>query len=57
MDDLLIDLDSKVILEAHLQCAAYEMPLTKEDSSYFGDRMLEICESRLQKDDDGWSEL
>lgn len=54
MDDLLIDLDSKVTLEAHLQCAAFEMPLTEDDAAYFGPRMLEICESRLMKDEDGW---
>ncbi|KAI0374726.1 DEAD/H helicase [Pilatotrama ljubarskyi] len=53
-DDLLIDLDSKVILEAHLQCAGHEMPLTGEDEVYFGPLMKEICETRLVKDKEGW---
>lgn len=53
-DDLIVDLDSKVILEAHLQCAAYEMPLTGEDEVYFGPSMKEICETKLVKDKEGW---
>ncbi|KAI5124321.1 hypothetical protein M0805_008928 [Coniferiporia weirii] len=53
-EDLFIDLDSKVVLEAHLQCAAYEMPLTDEDSVYFGPYLHELCETRLMKDADGW---
>ncbi|KAL1758264.1 hypothetical protein FB107DRAFT_207459 [Schizophyllum commune] len=54
IEDLVIDLESKVVLEAHLQCAAHEMPLSARDDVYFGPQMLEICESRLSKDDDGW---
>ncbi|KAI8998791.1 DEAD/H helicase [Trametes punicea] len=53
-DDLIVDLESKVILEAHLQCAGHEMPLTDEDEMYFGPSMKEICETRLVKDKDGW---
>ncbi|KAI0831138.1 DEAD/H helicase [Trametes gibbosa] len=53
-DDLVVDLDSNVILEAHLQCAGYEMPLTDEDEVYFGPSMKQICETRLVKDKDGW---
>ena len=53
-DDLLVDLDSRVILEAHLQCAAFEMPLTEEDSTYFGSRLQQICDACLSKDKDGW---
>ncbi|OJT01605.1 ATP-dependent helicase HRQ1 [Trametes pubescens] len=53
-DDLMVDLDSKVILEAHLQCAGYEMPLTGEDEAYFGPSMKEICETKLIKDEEGW---
>lgn len=49
-----IDLDSAVIIEAHLQCAGQEMPLSADDSIYFGPQMLEICGSRLAKDNDGW---
>ena len=53
-DELVIDLDSKIILEAHLQCAAHEMPLTAEDEKYFGSNMVEICEAKLAKDKEGW---
>ncbi|PIL23843.1 hypothetical protein GSI_13594 [Ganoderma sinense ZZ0214-1] len=53
-NDLVIDLDNKVILEAHLQCAAHEMPLTAEDEKYFGTSMAEICETKLSKDKEGW---
>ncbi|CDO70744.1 hypothetical protein BN946_scf184798.g59 [Trametes cinnabarina] len=53
-DDLIVDLDSKVILEAHLQCAAHEMPLTADDEVYFGPSMKELCETSLVKDQDGW---
>ena len=54
MDDLLIELDSKVILEAHLQCAAHEIPLTTEDEQYFGPLTKEICKRSLAKDNEGW---
>ncbi|KAI0664969.1 P-loop containing nucleoside triphosphate hydrolase protein [Cubamyces menziesii] len=53
-NDLIVDLDSKVILEAHLQCAAHEMPLMDDDETYFGPLMKEICEARLVKDKEGW---
>ncbi|KDQ60612.1 hypothetical protein JAAARDRAFT_555490 [Jaapia argillacea MUCL 33604] len=52
--DLVIDLESKIILEAHLQCAAHEMPLTLEDEKYFGPLTKELCETKLSKDKDGW---
>lgn len=55
MDDLLVELDSKVILEAHLQCAAHEIPLSIEDERYFGPLTKEICERSLVKDTEGWS--
>ena len=50
----MIDLDSKVILEAHLQCAAHEMPLCKGDDVYFGPSLGELCDAKLRRDDDGW---
>lgn len=53
-DDLIVDLESKVILEAHLQCAGYEMPLSLEDEKYFGPMTRELCESYLLRDEDGW---
>ncbi|KAG6833473.1 hypothetical protein H0H87_006045 [Tephrocybe sp. NHM501043] len=51
--DLIIDLESRPLLEAHLQCAAQEMPLSSEDGKYFGALFKEICESHLVKDEDG----
>jgi DEAD/DEAH box helicase domain-containing protein len=54
VEDLIVDLESKVILEAHLQCAGHEMPLCLEDGAYFGPLTREICETKLQKDDEGW---
>jgi DEAD/DEAH box helicase domain-containing protein len=49
-----IDLGNKIVLEAHLQCAGNEMPLSKEDEVYFGPLFREICETRLSEDDEGW---
>ncbi|KAG1730617.1 DEAD H helicase [Suillus lakei] len=54
MDDLTVDIESKVIIEAHLQCAAHEMPLSKDDVVYFGASLGELCDSKLRKDKDGW---
>ena len=53
-NDLLIELDNKIILESHLQCAAHEIPLTEEDTAYFGPKLLDACESCLEKDKEGW---
>ncbi|KAI0340501.1 DEAD/H helicase [Trametopsis cervina] len=54
INELAIDLDSRVIIEAHLQCAGQEMPLCLDDAKYFGTQMKDICETSLKKDDDGW---
>ena len=54
MNDLMIDLDNKVILEVHLQCAAHEMPLCKGDDVYFGTSLGELCDAKLTRDKDGW---
>ncbi|KAG1819521.1 DEAD H helicase [Suillus subaureus] len=54
IDDLTVDIESKVIIEAHLQCAAHEMPLSKDDIFYFGASLGELCDSKLRKDKDGW---
>lgn len=54
MDDLTVDIESKVVIEAHLQCAAHEMPLSKDDAFYFGASLGELCDSKLRKDKDGW---
>jgi len=54
LDELVIDLDSKEIIEAHLQCAAHELPLSKSDTAFFGPLLPEICDNKLTKDGDGW---
>lgn len=55
MDDLVIDTENNVILEAHLQCASHEVPLTLDDEKYFGPLTKDVCEMKLSKDKDGWS--
>ncbi|CAE7103621.1 unnamed protein product [Rhizoctonia solani] len=53
--ELLIDLDNKVMLESHLQCAAHEMPIHSiHDQPYFGSSLPDICQSSLRRDVDGW---
>ncbi|KAJ7445770.1 P-loop containing nucleoside triphosphate hydrolase protein [Mycena galericulata] len=54
IEDLVVDLDNKILLEAHLQCAAQEMPICQTDAEFFGPLMKEICETRLSVDNDGW---
>ncbi|KAJ7684713.1 P-loop containing nucleoside triphosphate hydrolase protein [Mycena polygramma] len=54
VDDLVVDIDNKILLEAHLQCAAQEMPICQADSVFFGPLMKELCETRLRVDKDGW---
>ncbi|KAI6110049.1 DEAD H helicase [Pisolithus sp. B1] len=54
IEDLVIHLDSKEIVEAHLQCAAYELPVSKDDTVFFGPLLSEICDKKLIKDEDGW---
>jgi DEAD/DEAH box helicase domain-containing protein len=49
-----IDLENPLVLEGHLQCAAYEMPLQPTDDVYFGSQMLDITEQRMIKDTNGY---
>jgi DEAD/DEAH box helicase domain-containing protein len=49
-----IDLENPLVLEGHLQCAAYEMPLQPTDDVYFGSQMLDIAEQRMIKDTNGY---
>ena len=53
-EDLVVDLNNKIILEAHLQCAAQEMPISLQDGFYFGPQMQKLCDTQLAKDKDGW---
>ena len=48
------DILSLSVWLVHLQCAAYEMPLTTGDQKWFGVSMVDTCEKNLAKDRDGW---
>ena len=53
--ELQVDLTNMLVLEGHLQCAAYEMPINAdEDDKYFGKQLPEICAERLRKDELGF---
>ena len=48
--ELQVDLTNELILEGHIQCAAFEMPIRPdEDGVYFGPKVAEIAETRLRK--------
>ena len=49
-----VDLENPLVLEAHLQCAAFEMPLQPVDDQYFGSQMLDIAEQKMVKDTEGY---
>ena len=49
-----IDLANVITFEAHLQCAALELPINpSEDAVYFGNDLARLCEDHLVKDDLG----
>ncbi|KAE8317577.1 hypothetical protein BDV41DRAFT_17268 [Aspergillus transmontanensis] len=49
--ELQVDLANELILEGHIQCAAFEMPIRpEEDSIYFGQQLPEFAATRLTKD-------
>ena len=49
--ELQVDLQNMLILEGHVQCAAFEMPIRPdEDKAYFGKQLHEIAEERMVKD-------
>lgn len=49
--ELQVDLQNMLVLEGHIQCAAYEMPIRPdEDEQYFGKNLGEIAETRMSKD-------
>ena len=53
--ELQVDLQNLLVLEGHIQCAAYEMPIrADEDAVYFGKNLREIAEERMIKDDLGF---
>ncbi|CAO1623576.1 unnamed protein product [Parajaminaea phylloscopi] len=53
---LSVDLGNDFVLEAHLQCAAAEMPIHPGDDAKFfpGDHLADLCRRRLVPDDDGF---
>ncbi|RYP38565.1 hypothetical protein DL767_002501 [Monosporascus sp. MG133] len=53
--ELQVDLENMLVLEGHIQCAAYEMPIRPvEDAKYFTKDLAKIAEERLVKDDLGY---
>ncbi|TVY25366.1 ATP-dependent helicase [Lachnellula hyalina] len=53
--ELQVDLQNMLVLEGHIQCAAYEMPIRPdEDSVYFGKLLGEVAAERLTKDELGF---
>ncbi|KAL2012668.1 hypothetical protein VTN00DRAFT_193 [Thermoascus crustaceus] len=53
--ELQVDLSNELILEGHVQCAAFEMPIRPdEDSVYFGPQLAEFAATRLIKDGLGY---
>ena len=49
--ELQVDLQNMLVLEGHIQCAAFEMPVQpEEDKVYFGKQLPEIAEERMVKD-------
>ncbi|KAK4691749.1 DEAD/DEAH box helicase domain-containing protein, partial [Lecanoromycetidae sp. Uapishka_2] len=49
--ELQVDLHNMLVLEGHIQCAAFEMPIRpEEDKAYFGKQLPEIAEERMTKD-------
>lgn len=53
---LSMDLDNDFVLEAHLQCAAAEMPIHPiDDAAFFeGGSFADLCRRRLVRNDDGF---
>jgi DEAD/DEAH box helicase domain-containing protein len=53
--ELQVDLSNMLVLEGHIQCAAFEMPIRpEEDQKYFTKELRSICEERLREDDSGF---
>lgn len=54
--DLVLDFTNMLIVEGHVQCASFELPVNIErDKKYFNDKLLRtICHERLQKDENGY---
>lgn len=52
---LQVDLENMLMLEGHIQCAAYEMPINIEaDITYFGPLLPKIARERMRRDKEGF---
>jgi DEAD/DEAH box helicase domain-containing protein len=52
---LQVDLENPLVLEGHIQCAAYEMPInTEADQIYFGPLLPKLARERMRRDKDGF---
>lgn len=53
--ELQVDLQNMLVLEGHIQCAAFEMPIRPgEDKAYFGKQLPEIAQERMVRDQLGF---
>ncbi|CCH58802.1 hypothetical protein TBLA_0A10230 [Henningerozyma blattae CBS 6284] len=54
--ELILDFDNFLILDGHIQCAAFELPIKIErDKDYFDEKYLtRLCKERLQFSKDGY---
>jgi DEAD/DEAH box helicase domain-containing protein len=53
--ELQVDLGNILALEGHIQCAAYEMPISIEtDEPYFGPLLTKIAKERMRRDGKGF---
>ncbi|KAL4979908.1 hypothetical protein BDW66DRAFT_156953 [Aspergillus desertorum] len=49
--ELQVDLSNELVLEGHVQCAAFELPINPEDDQvYFGPQLSEFASTRLVRD-------
>ena len=53
--ELQVDLENPLVLEGHIQCAAFEMPIhPSSDLPYFGSQLSSIATTRMVKDAQGF---
>ncbi|KAL4964176.1 P-loop containing nucleoside triphosphate hydrolase protein [Aspergillus stella-maris] len=53
--ELQVDLANELVLEGHIQCAAFELPIAPDtDSIYFGPQLAHFASTRLKKDAMGY---
>ncbi|KAF2743421.1 P-loop containing nucleoside triphosphate hydrolase protein [Sporormia fimetaria CBS 119925] len=53
--ELQVDLANILVLEGHIQCAAYEMPIDiAADTQYFGPLLAKVAKERMRRDEKGF---